>query len=279
MPIQIDDLKLQLRAYKRGFKNNQVLIDFSWNHPSIDFATILSVIGQTPLPPYLKRKPTAIDKLRYQTVYSKLEGSVAAPTAGLHFTDRVFEKLRKRDISILEATLHVGAGTFQPIKSAKVSQHSMHEEVIVLTPDLVRALANADTPVICVGTTALRTLESLYWLGVKHILGQETEYRLSQWECYSLPQSFSPKLAFEGLLSKMKNEQQQKIYARTSLMIVPGYTFKTTQALITNFHQPGSTLLLLVAAFIGKSWKELYQYAMQNQYRFLSYGDSSLLFH
>jgi S-adenosylmethionine:tRNA ribosyltransferase-isomerase len=246
----------------------------------LTFGGILQLAGQTPLPPYIKRPPVDDDKLRYQTVYSSQEGSVAAPTAGLHFTPEVFGRLRKKNIVCNEVTLHVGAGTFQPVKTELIRDHQMHAEYFEVTQQFVEVMAKNPEKVICVGTTSVRTLESLYWTGVKLLTtGQNPECpELGQWEAYTLPQDISIGESFHALEKWLARKREGHDYASTQLMIVPGYRFRMTKALITNFHQPGSTLLMLIAAFIGDSWKETYRYALEKGFRFLSYGDSSLLF-
>ncbi|MFN2456908.1 MAG: S-adenosylmethionine:tRNA ribosyltransferase-isomerase [Chitinophagaceae bacterium] len=260
------------------------VIEFSWNteHP---FAEVLHAAGVVPLPPYIKRSVEVSDSYRYQTIFAKLQGSVAAPTAALHFTERVFIKLSHKNICCEYLTLHVGSGTFKPVKSATIAEHSMHAETFTVSLKTLKTLAGANE-IIAVGTTSLRTLESLHWLGVKFRLNKSSfDYALHQWEAYELAHhniTFTESL--NTLVQFMEQTNQDQISCRTSLMIIPGYSFKSARGLITNFHQPKSTLLLLVAAFIGEDqptgqagWKEIYNYALQNNYRFLSYGDSSLL--
>jgi S-adenosylmethionine:tRNA ribosyltransferase-isomerase len=281
MKIETKGFSFILRATKILHKGNTVMIRFSWDNHDFTFGEILSVTGLTPLPPYIKRDPAELDRLRYQTIYSKHDGSVAAPTAGLHFTHHIFEELKKKNISSHEITLHVGAGTFQPIKEKSVLNHEMHSEIFRVPASIIHLLAGLNTRVVCVGTTTLRTLESLYWLGVKMIASNDftgADLMVGQWEAYHLPGNYSLGQSFEALGCWLDKHDAGSITASTRLMIVPGYQFKTVNTLITNFHQPRSTLLLLVAAFIGDSWKELYQHAMNNDFRFLSYGDSSILF-
>lgn len=278
---EINGTRVILRAEKLSQNGNIAEVRFSWEPDTINFAAILSEIGKTPLPPYIKREAMELDRERYQTVYSKHNGSVAAPTAGLHFTASVFEQLRRKKITSHELTLHVGAGTFQPIKSSRVLDHEMHAEVFTVRRDLIRILADADSRVTCVGTTSVRTLESLYWLGVKIIQTggpADGNLQIEQWEPYYLPQKYSMKQSFEAFGEWMEQRREKELAGSTRLMIVPGYEFRAVDTLITNFHQPRSTLLLLIAAFIGESWKDTYHYALQNGFRFLSYGDSSLLF-
>jgi S-adenosylmethionine:tRNA ribosyltransferase-isomerase len=279
--IAAGNTELTLRAEKVSHTDNIAVIRFTWDNDRFTFAGILSVIGKTPLPPYIKRNPEEIDRERYQTIYSKYDGSVAAPTAGLHFTDYVMEQLAGNHISCHEITLHVGAGTFQPIKTRLIGDHEMHAEYFEVTPALLKQLIDLPGKVICVGTTSVRMLESIYWLGVKTAETRQMppqDLQLGQWEAYQLPSAYSMKQSFELLLKWMENNGLNETMASTKLMIVPGYRFNTADTLITNFHQPGSTLLLLIAAFIGESWKEVYHYALTHDFRFLSYGDSSLLF-
>jgi S-adenosylmethionine:tRNA ribosyltransferase-isomerase len=278
--VTTGDKKLVLAADKTGQKGNLVHIRFSWNDNTVSFAEILSAAGKTPLPPYIKREPDENDRERYQTIYSKYDGSVAAPTAGLHFTGNVFEKLRQKQISCHEVTLHVGAGTFQPIKTASVLKHNMHGEYIRVTSNLISTMAELNKPLTAVGTTSVRTLESLYWLGVKIRENgniQAGNLSLDQWEAYGLRQDLSMTESFRALEQWLVMNKMQAFLTSTRLMIIPGYRFRVINGMITNFHQPGSTLLLLVAAFMGNSWKNTYRYAMNNGFRFLSYGDSSLL--
>jgi S-adenosylmethionine:tRNA ribosyltransferase-isomerase len=255
------------------------IVQFTWTSESFTFAEIVSLAGAVPLPPYLKREVEASDRERYQTIYSKKEGAVAAPTAGLHFTDRVFAKLKSKSIATDFLTLHVSAGTFQPVKVENAVEHIMHSEQIVVSKTNLENLTNGDRKIISVGTTSLRTLESLYWYGVKLHSNPKAEFTIAQEEPYQINnQNLSRKEAFENVLQKMNRDRADLLLGETSIYIMPGYRFCATDALITNFHQPGSTLMLLVAAFIGDDWKKVYQQALENEYRFLSYGDSSLLF-
>jgi S-adenosylmethionine:tRNA ribosyltransferase-isomerase len=281
LEISTGNIYLKLKAEKLDQTGNSVIIKFTWEDFRISFAEILSLAGKTPLPPYIKRNPSAIDRERYQTIYSKFDGSVAAPTAGLHFTNSVLESLAKKHISQHDITLHVGAGTFQPIKSNKVIDHEMHAEFFKVTPALLQLLASMPGRVTSVGTTTLRTLESIYWLGIKIIQSNDLEpnsLHLDQWEPYKLPTEYTINQSFEAFGGWLEKHKIRETMASTSLMILPGYRFRVVDTLITNFHQPRSTLLLLIAAFIGESWKETYYYALQQGFRFLSYGDSSLLF-
>ena len=246
----------------------------------ISFGELIEATGHIPLPPYINRKDEALDINRYQTVYSSINGSVAAPTAGLHFTNLVFEKFIKKGIRSVELTLHVGAGTFQPIKAKNISDHEMHCEHFYITRKTIEMLLENQGKIIAVGTTSVRTLESLYWLGVKVIIGTSAntnELTLGQWESYDMESTITLKESLEALLKSSRDRNYFLIRASTSIMIIPGYKFRVINGMITNFHQPHSTLLLLVSALIGESWKQVYRYAMDNNFRFLSYGDSSLL--
>ena len=255
-------------------------IAFSWESPDISFATVLEATGHIPLPPYIDRDDNISDATRYQTIYARVEGSVAAPTAGLHFTDNVFDKLRKKAIKTAEITLHVGAGTFQPIKSETIGEHVMHCEHFAINKTTLEQIRDNTGKIIAVGTTSVRTLESIYWIGIKIIRGDliNPEIYVGQWEPYINKSAYSAKSSLEAIINYMTDKGIESINASTSLLIVPGYNFRMTDGIITNFHQPGSTLLLLVSAWAGDSWKDIYNYALTNNFRFLSYGDSSLLF-
>lgn len=255
-------------------------VRFSWDCDSISFSEVIDAIGHVPLPPYINREDEAEDSKRYQTVYSRFKGSVAAPTAGLHFTESVLDTFDKNGIKSAEVTLHVGTGTFQPVKSKFISGHEMHCEQFFVPVKTIKLLLENQGKIVAVGTTSVRTLESLYWLGVKLLTneaGNEIPLFLGQWEAYELTGSLTVEESLLALLDFLKNKNLDYLPASTSLIIIPGYRFRIIDGLITNFHQPGSTLLLLVSAFIGKTWKKIYEYAMENNFRFLSYGDSSLL--
>ena len=261
------------------------VIEFSWQPADYTFAEVLGLFGDMPLPPYIKRKTNLQDKERYQTIYAKHQGSVAAPTAGLHFTENIFESLVKKNISKTYVTLHVGAGTFKPVKAETLHGHEMHSEWMEVSFETIQLLLNnADNTIIATGTTSLRTIESLYWIGVKTMLNpaiKNDELTIRQWDVYELPLSatkFSASASLQSLLQWMKKNNQQRILTATQILIAPGYQYKIANAIITNFHQPQSTLLLLVAAAVGDDWKKIYNYAMENDFRFLSYGDGSLLF-
>lgn len=261
------------------------VVDFEWQPAHLSFAEVIAQMGNIPLPPYIKRKPEAEDKERYQTIYATYEGSVAAPTAGLHFTAQVFEKLKAKNIATDFVTLHVGAGTFKPVKASTMEQHEMHAEWMDVTMATIKnILKNIDHNITAVGTTSVRTIESLYWMGVKTILpGTHTIESLAihQWDVYEEPlvnSDFSAAEALTALLNWMEKNSLDRIFCATQILIAPGYHFRIIKAIVTNFHQPQSTLLLLVAAAIGNDWKTNYAYAMDNDFRFLSYGDGSLLF-
>lgn len=254
-------------------------IEFSWTDNSLSFAEIIEQCGKVPIPPYLNRDSEEIDSYRYQTIYAKPEGSVAAPTAGLHFTDNVFSKLKAKGIEPSFVTLHVGAGTFKPVTAETIDCHEMHTEHFFVDIKMVERLWKNTEKVTCVGTTTLRTVESIYWLGVKAAKGLlGSNYFVGQWEPYKLDADIIPKDAFKALYNYMRDKGLEALSASTQIIIAPGYAIKSCDILITNFHQPRSTLLLLVAAAVGKSWKSIYQYALENDFRFLSYGDSSILF-
>jgi S-adenosylmethionine:tRNA ribosyltransferase-isomerase len=258
------------------------MVEFNWDG-DISFAEVLEQCGDIPLPPYIKRKTEEVDTARYQTIYAADEGSVAAPTAGLHFTEAVFKTLANKNIQTGFVTLHVGAGTFKPVKAATMQDHEMHAEWIDVGFEMIEILiAQLDKTIVTVGTTSLRTLESLYWMGVKAILQPEIkQLSISQWEVYeaTLANSNIPaKESLSALLNWMSANKQDRLFTQSQILIAPGYQFKIAKAIITNFHQPQSTLLLLVAAAIGNKWKTIYKYALENDFRFLSYGDGSLLF-
>lgn len=268
-----------LTARQHNRLNEGVEVEFLWDNSSLSFAEIVDRCGIVPIPPYLNRESEDIDSYRYQTIYAEPEGSVAAPTAGLHFTPRVFDCLSKIEIKPDYITLHVGAGTFKPVTSDTIESHEMHTEHFFVGIDLVKKLYNNNESVVCVGTTTLRTMESIYWLGVKVMQGKQNgNFNVSQWEPYELDKHIEAKEAYKALYDYMKGNGIGTLSASTQIIIAPGYEIKTCDALVTNFHQPRSTLLLLVAAAIGNDWKKAYKYALDNSFRFLSYGDSNLLF-
>jgi len=260
------------------------LIDFRWEPTSLPFAEVLRAAGHLPLPPYLHRPDTATDAVRYQTVYAAHEGAVAAPTAGLHFTPELLAELGRRGIATGQVTLHVGAGTFQPVKADTMADHPMHAEPIIVSAELLRQLlAHRPRPVIAVGTTSLRTLESLYWLGAALVRRptRPAALQVDQWQPYEPlaagEEDISAEAALQALLAHLEATGSAAVEASTRLLIAPGYRFRLVRGLITNFHQPESTLLLLVAALLGPGWRAVYDHALAHRYRFLSYGDSSLL--
>jgi S-adenosylmethionine:tRNA ribosyltransferase-isomerase len=257
------------------------LLNLEWDAADMTFAELLHRAGQIPLPPYLKRDAEASDNERYQTIYAQEEGSVAAPTAGLHFTDRIFESLREKQITSQFVTLHVGAGTFKPVKSETMEDHLMHAEFIDVSTDTILALSK-DEQIVAVGTTSLRTLESLYWMGIKASLNPNIsleEMEMKQWDVYDqLQHHILPhEEALQHLLTYMHNRKMERMVCRTRLLIAPGYQPQMISGIITNFHQPQSTLLLLIAALAGPRWREIYDYALAHDFRFLSYGDGSLI--
>ncbi|HLP38308.1 S-adenosylmethionine:tRNA ribosyltransferase-isomerase [Lacibacter sp.] len=271
-----------LKAEKLKQEQGSFEIEFSWDNTHFTFAELLHFAGVLPLPPYLQRQTEAADYDRYQTVYARQEGSVAAPTAGLHFTPLLLQQLQEHGIKKQFVTLHVGAGTFQPVKSETMEQHNMHREWIEITTDTIEdLLKQLPNNIIAVGTTSLRSIESLYWMGVKAIVNPNAgieELEVQQWDAYDLPkQEVSASVALQALLEWMKHHQLSQLICHTQILIAPGYKARIASAIITNFHQPNSTLLLLVAALIGNDWKKIYDHAMANNFRFLSYGDGSLL--
>ena len=274
--VQVGTKQIILEA---NLKNrDEKLVEFSWNDPEIAFVDVVEASGEVPLPPYLNRKPVEEDKNRYQTVYSEKEGAVAAPTAGLHFTKEVFDKLESKGIQKTQVTLHVSSGTFQPIKATQVTEHPMHSEQILVNRQTIEKILNHEGELVAVGTTSVRTLESLYWYGVKILEGKGEEFFIEKLFPYedrsSLP---TVQNAFEAVLNLMKFKDAETLIGSTEIFIFPGYQFKVVSGLITNFHQPGSTLILLIATILSDNWKKVYQEALDKDYRFLSYGDSSLL--
>lgn len=259
------------------------VVEFSWTPAGLTFAEVLEQSGDIPLPPYIKRNTETQDTERYQTIYARDEGSVAAPTAGLHFTNEIFKNLSAKKIKTSFVTLHVGAGTFKPVKAASMQQHEMHAEWLDVSFETIDELTKQlNNPIIAVGTTSLRTLESLYWMGVKaHLQPALKQLSINQWEVYEKPLNYlnlTVEESLASLLNWMKKNGKQRLFTYSQILIAPGYTFKIARAIITNFHQPQSTLLLLVAAAVGNNWRTIYDYALQNDFRFLSYGDGSLLF-
>ncbi len=277
------ELKLEnggsLFARKVKADGNSWIVAFRWEPVAMTFSEVIDACGNVPLPPYIHREAVEADKQSYQTVYAREEGSVAAPTAGLHFTPDVFQKLKSKNIRDYRLTLHVGAGTFKPVDSEEIGDHEMHREQIVVPKSVIRALSAEET-IIPVGTTSVRTLESLYWFAMQLSNNKEINYPflIEQWEPYEGKEKLSRKKAFEMLLNYMEKNNLENLRGATRLMIVPSYRYHLVDALVTNFHQPKSTLLLLVSALIGDQWKKAYQFALENDFRFLSYGDSCLFF-
>lgn len=273
--------EITLTAEKNNEPSKLIRIDFSWNNPRISFAEILENIGELPIPPYLNRSSEESDKVTYQTVYSKIKGSVAAPTAGLHFTDDVLQRVDAKNIQREEVTLHVGAGTFKPVKSEEIEGHDMHTEYICVHLHTLKALLQHNAQAIAVGTTSVRTLESLYFMGAKIQQNpniEENQLHVNQWEPYSdTPPTLTPQEAIQQIIGYLERNNLQSLHSSTQIIIAPGYQYKIVKMLITNFHQPQSTLLLLVSAFVKGDWKSIYNYALDHEFRFLSYGDSSLL--
>ena len=280
--------EVTLFAEKGEQTGNTFAVHFSWNSPlegewKGSFAEILDAVGELPIPPYLNRKTEESDKTTYQTVYSRIKGSVAAPTAGLHFTDKVLNGLRARGIQTAEVTLHVGAGTFQPVKVADANQHTMHTEIIAVPRDTIETIIANLGHIVAVGTTSMRTLESLYFLGEKLCIGDripdsgDSTLSVAQFEPYEKEYTLSTREALQAIVDYLDSTEQDVLHAETQIMIKPGYQFRVVNQLITNFHQPKSTLLLLVSAFVGGDWHTIYDYALSHDFRFLSYGDSSIL--
>ena len=258
---------------------DQSIVKLSWTPADLTFAEVIQYAGEIPLPPYLKRATTETDRETYQTVYSKQEGAVAAPTAGLHFTPAVFENLASKSIGHDYLTLHVGAGTFQPIKAEDVRAHHMHTEQVIYTRQNLQNLLRHPGQIIAVGTTSMRALESLYWMGVKLLRNEPNPLQLDQHFAYQVPVDQQPPAeeAIGAMLDYLIRTNQESVVAHTGIYITPGYEVKLCKGIVTNFHQPGSTLILLIAALVGDNWRTIYTEALQNDYRFLSYGDSSLL--
>jgi S-adenosylmethionine:tRNA ribosyltransferase-isomerase len=286
MIIQIDGDSVTLKAERISAPQGEQspttdsIIKFTWDNSAYTFPELIEVAGKLPIPPYLNREAEDADDETYQTVYSHVEGSVAAPTAGLHFTPQLLKALEDKGIKTAHVTLHVGAGTFKPVKSEHIADHEMHNEFFSVSKDTINTLINHKGKIVVVGTTSMRTLESLYYIGKKLILNPTISARdlsVNQWEPYEEEYEEEPSASLQAIIDYLEVSGQDSLISSTRLMIVPGYTFHYPDALITNFHQPQSTLLLLVSAFAGKNWKSIYDYALSNNYRFLSYGDSSII--
>lgn len=283
-PVNVGGQTVMLRAERLGVCGTGHEVRFSWTDDSLTFSEVLEAIGELPIPPYLNRETEASDLQTYQTVYSKVKGSVAAPTAGLHFTSRVLEALAERGVELDEVTLHVGAGTFKPVKSTEIGGHEMHAEQIAVSRHTIERLIAHGGQCVAVGTTSVRTLESLYYIGVAvhdNPSLSPDDLRVTQWQPYDYAAAVATPLttleALKSLLDYMQRGDLPVIHASTRIIIAPGYQFHIVKTLITNFHQPGSTLLLLVSAFVKGDWRRIYDYALNHDFRFLSYGDSSLL--
>jgi len=284
--VYIEGFQVILKAELKQKLTDAYVAEFSWHPSHFTFAEVIEKAGEIPLPPYIKRKANENDAERYQTIYALHKGSVAAPTAGLHFTDEILSTLKDKKIKTDFVTLHIGAGTFKPVKSALMADHEMHAEWMEVTvATLENVIKNVNGNIITIGTTSLRTLESLYWMGIKAFLqpdNDDEEYlAIKQWEVFDLPlvqQSVDATLALQSLLTWIKKSGKEKLFIKTQIIIVPDYRFKIVNGLVTNFHQPNSTLLLLFAAATGNDWKRIYEYALQNNFRFLSYGDGCLIF-
>lgn len=277
--LMVDGREVVFSAEHIGVEDKAQRIRFSWTPAEIRFGDLLEQAGQIPIPPYLNRESQKSDERSYQTVYSRIEGSVAAPTAGLHFTPAVLQNIDDKQIKRQEVTLHVSASTFQPVKSEQMDGHPMHLEFISADEALIRDLMAYEGRITAVGTTSVRTLESLYWFGV-HLLETkfaESAWTLDQWYPYQSHSEYSMQEALQAILDDLQQRGESVFTASTRLLIAPGYTFRVVSDIITNFHQPQSTLLLLVSAYVGEDWRKIYDYALQNDFRFLSYGDSSLL--
>lgn len=282
MALQVGGQTVMLTAMRIERNDQYSEIEFSWTPSNLPFATILEAAGEIPLPPYLNRDAEPDDRERYQTVFARYDGSVAAPTAGLHFTKPLLEQLQSKGFELDEVTLHVGAGTFRPVASETIGGHPMHSETIIVRRSLIQNLIrHLGGPIIPVGTTSTRTLESLYWLGI--LLAEQgnalSELHVEQWYPYGNHQPIGTKEALQRIIDYLDTHHLTRLEASTSLMIAPGYTMRVITGLITNFHQPKSTLLLLVSALIGDHWREAYRYALDHGFRFLSYGDSCLFLH
>lgn len=278
--VTIGNEVIVLKAERTESAGNTHIIRFTWDKPQYTFADILDAVGELPIPPYLNRDTEEKDKETYQTLYSKIKGSVAAPTAGLHFTEKVFENLKQKGIETDEVTLHVGAGTFKPVKSEVINDHEMHSEFISVKRETIEHLLSHQGVIIAVGTTSVRTLESLYHIGVAlEKQPNPATIKVEQWQPYSsyFDNTITKEKALKNILDYLDKHAINTLLADTQIMIVPGYTFKIVNGIVTNFHQPQSTLLLLVSAFVEGNWMSIYNHALTHDYRFLSYGDSSLL--
>ncbi|MBR5541594.1 MAG: S-adenosylmethionine:tRNA ribosyltransferase-isomerase [Bacteroides sp.] len=278
--VEIKNKVITLTATRGECRGTSHWIDFEWNDDTLTFADVLEAVGELPIPPYLNRETQESDKQTYQTVYSKIKGSVAAPTAGLHFTERVLKALDDKGIDREELTLHVGAGTFKPVKSEEIEGHEMHTEYISVNRRTIEKLIAHGGKTIAVGTTSVRTLESLYYIGVlihQNPEANQEELHVKQWMPYEPHPALTPVESLQGILAYLDRHGMEALHTSTQIIIAPGYEYKIVKKIVTNFHQPQSTLLLLVSAFVKGDWKKIYDYALSHDFRFLSYGDSSLL--
>lgn len=278
--VEVKGRTITLSATRGECRGTSHWIDFAWNDETLTFADVLEAVGELPIPPYLNRETQESDKQTYQTVYSKIKGSVAAPTAGLHFTERVLKSLDEHGIDREELTLHVGAGTFKPVKSEEIEGHEMHTEYISVNKRTIEKLIAHGGKTIAVGTTSVRTLESLYYIGVlihQNPEANQEELHVKQWMPYEPHPMLTPVESLQGILSYLERHGMEALHTSTQIIIAPGYEYKIVKKIVTNFHQPQSTLLLLVSAFVKGDWKKIYDYALSHDFRFLSYGDSSLL--
>jgi S-adenosylmethionine:tRNA ribosyltransferase-isomerase len=278
--ISISDKNIVLSAERMERESGEMIVRFRWDNEDISFSEIIAACGELPLPPYFERKAEEEDYQRYQTVFARHEGSVAAPTAGLHFTPAILDQMESSGVILNKLTLHVGSGTFKPVSAEEMADHEMHGEFFAVSYTFLEKLRNHSGRIIAVGTTSMRTLESLYWIGLKLRNGSFESGQpitVKQWEPYELAATISPQEAIDSILEFLQKENSSELTGSTSIIIAPGYTFKFVRGLITNFHLPKSTLILLVAALIGEKWREVYDYALKSEFNFLSYGDSSIL--
>lgn len=280
--MEIGNEKVILKATKVEKITEAFIIEFAWQPTHFTFAEIIETAGFVPLPPYIKRNTEKEDTSRYQTIYAAHDGSVAAPTAGLHFSENVFKKLSNKNINKAYVTLHVGAGTFKPVKANTMAEHEMHAEYIDVNIETIKTIKHNLGRITAVGTTSLRTIETLYWIGLRILKNKEAkDLIITQWDAYAEENNRNPINASDvlaALIEWMEENKLENIFTQTQILIAPGYTFRIANMLVTNFHQPKSTLLLLIAAAIGDDWKKMYEYALQKNFRFLSYGDSSLIY-
>ena len=279
MQLQLGGAPLTLSATRVGEEGTGHRVRFQWDRQDVSFAELIDAVGELPIPPYLNRQTEESDKTTYQTVYSKVKGSVAAPTAGLHFTPEVLADIDSRGVKREEVTLHVGAGTFRPVKSETIQEHDMHAEHFYVKRETIQALIEKQGHVVAVGTTSVRTLESLYYIGAKlcEPKGEDEDLHVGQWEPYDNPPKVTVEEALKAIDNYLEKHRLNALQAVTQIIIAPGYDFKIVNMMVTNFHQPQSTLLLLVSAFVKGDWRSIYDYALKNNFRFLSYGDSSLI--